>query len=213
MTTAEIIASTLGSIGIGGSLIKGADFVSKKKKVRDQKRREENQKKKDQDDFISRLPATIDSLVMNASQVDKMAEVLSKINSAIDRLEKNQIEARELRRIEANQLNKAYYRCRPNGRCYEVSQALCEIFGMSEQDMLSNDGSGWISGIENPSESWSHWISSIKDNLPYEDSYVVVNRSKKPITKIEYVARAWPVRGIDGQIQSFYGTVSKKDEN
>ena len=196
------IGGVVGAITIAGFAARGAKAMMEKRKAESDRRRDEDKRRKERDEFIDKLPSTIDTLTMAVAQFGKIAETVS-------RLENNQIEAKELRRIQADQDRTAYYRCRADGRCYEVSQPLCELFGLTEKEMLSNDGAGWVSVIEHPSDAWQTWTVSVSNNLPYEDEYTIVNRETKPHSRTTVSTKAWPVRGVDGKVQSFYGVVNK----
>jgi PAS domain-containing protein len=199
---ADWIGGIVGAITIVGVATKGAKAIMEKRKAESDRRQEEDKRRKERDEFIDKLPSTIDTLTMAVAQFGKIAETVS-------RLEDNQVEAKELRRIQAAQDKTAYYRCAADGRCYEVSQPLCELFGLTEKEMLSNDGAGWVSVIEHPSEAWQNWVVSVSNNLPYEDEYTLINRDVRPYGRTLVRTRAWPVRGVDGKVLSFYGIVNR----
>jgi PAS domain-containing protein len=212
------IAGIVGVLTIGGAAAKGGKLLKDKKDTQrqhkeeqDKRRQEEDQKRKERDEFIDKLPGVLESQKQINESVAMAIAQFGKIAEAVSRLEDNQMEAKELRRIQAERDGTAYYRCRPDGRAYEVSQPLCELFGLTETEMLANDGAGWVAAIENPTDTWHHWVASVTNNLPYEDSYIVVNKSTKPPTKVKVNTKASPVRGVNGEIQSFYGIVEKEE--
>jgi PAS domain-containing protein len=207
------IAGTVGVLTIGGAAIRGTKILHENRRQRQEKQEDEARRRKEREEFIDKLPAMLESQKSVNESVAMAVAQFAKIGETVTRLEDNQIEAKELRRIQAEQSRTAYYRCRPDGRAYEVSQPLCELFGLTEAEMLTNDGAGWVAAIEHPTEAWGHWVASVTNNLPYEDSYVVINRSVKPVTKTKVSTRAWPVRGADGRLMSFYGVVSREDNN
>ena len=205
------IAGIVGILAIGGTTARGAKVLSDRRKAAKQRKEDEDKKRSEREAFVDKLPATLDSLSMAVVGMDKMAATLNTLLGAVEGLADGQREFMELRRIQASQDKTAYYRCRPDGRAYEVSQPLCELFGLTADEMLANDGAGWVSAIEHPTEAWQHWVASINSNLPYEDSYTIINRSVSPPRRTRVTTRAWAVRGVNGNIRNFYGVVLKEE--
>lgn len=69
------------------------------------------------------------------------------------------------------------YECEPtNGMCINANQALCELFGMQEKDMLGN---GWLAAIAGNNERqqcWSAFQTAIESNIPYTWEYPITNQ-------------------------------------
>lgn len=205
------LAGIVSSIAVAGSIVKGFSVLSQKKKDKQQRKKEDDDKREAEKLLLSKLPKFMESMELVAQQGTAVAQSVSRISQVVTRLEENQFEVKTLRRIQDDEEDKMIYRCTAEGRCYEVSKTLCEAFGLSEAEMLANDGTGWISAIENPSRAWLNWINSVNSNFMYEDSYYIINRTTKPHTRKLYKTKTWPIPGVDGHIRSYFGIVKEHD--
>lgn len=100
------------------------------------------------------------------------------------------------------------YECEPSGECIFANEHLCDIFGLSEADMLGN---GWIEGIT-PNERervYTIWKSAVEKKIPYECSYTI--RNVKTGKKYDATTRALPLRKEDHLI-GYLGIFSKIEE-
>lgn len=113
----------------------------------------------------------------------------------------------ELRhKYELNISEKPMYECEASGgRCTWVNDSLCELFGMSHEEML---GLGWLRAIkeEERQEVYEHWMHAIQTNIPYSWSYTIVNQ--KTGDEIEVKSTANAVSLSNGTILQYHGTVS-----
>jgi PAS domain S-box-containing protein len=69
----------------------------------------------------------------------------------------------------------AAYRCDANGWCIEANIKLCELWGVSEGELL---GGGWSAAILSAEErvsAWENWVATNKNDLPYQDTYKIRN--------------------------------------
>lgn len=82
------------------------------------------------------------------------------------------------------------YECSTDGMCAFANEKLCDLFGISEKDMLGN---GWLEGIMPDERERVHstWISAVEKQIPYESSYTV--RNCKTGEKHRAVTRALPL--------------------
>lgn len=66
------------------------------------------------------------------------------------------------------------YECDKEGKFILANTALCELFGLSEQEILNN---GWLAAIspEDRHTCWENYQHSIKSDIPFEWVYTVVN--------------------------------------
>ena len=85
-------------------------------------------------------------------------------------------------------LEVGYYECDTNGMCVYANQKLCDLFGLSHEQMKGN---GWlkaISGTDERSKVWRDWQSALKHELPYEACYKVRNQINGEVFKCRTVA-------------------------
>lgn len=73
--------------------------------------------------------------------------------------------------------DKPTYECEPeNGMCTYANQALCDLFGLQEKDMLNN---GWLAALSSNSERqqcWAAFQNAIESNIPYAWEYSITNQ-------------------------------------
>lgn len=77
----------------------------------------------------------------------------------------------------------AIYECEPkHGLCIMANKALCELFGLSEEEMLGN---GWIKAIvpRDRQACWDGYQKAIASDIPYDWSYVVQNQRTRECYK------------------------------
>jgi PAS domain-containing protein len=199
-TISEWVAVAVGAITIGGAAVRGGKIIVDRRKADGDRRRDENKRRQERDEFIDKLPDTLSSLTLAVAEIGSIGTKLSQIGDTVTRLEGNQMEAKELRRIQTELDDVASYRCDAQGRCYEVSPALCKMFGLTHDELLDNNGAGWTGALDKPNETWAVWQDCVKNNLPYEASYKLKNG-------IDAKSKAWPIKGVNGEVQSFYGIV------
>lgn len=96
------------------------------------------------------------------------------------------------------------YECDKEGKCILANTALCELFGLSEQEMLGN---GWLSAIapEDRQQCWEHFQHSIKLDIPYEWNYTVVNY--KTHKRLRCKTEVTVLRDVKGKPILFQGYV------
>jgi PAS domain S-box-containing protein len=77
----------------------------------------------------------------------------------------------------------AIYECEPvNGRCITANSVLCDLFGLSEAQML---GAGWLSALSSSDRQncWESFQKAIESDIPYEWNYTIVNHKTKETHK------------------------------
>jgi PAS domain S-box-containing protein len=103
---------------------------------------------------------------------------------------------------------KAVWQCDSYGNCTKASPALCEMFGMTEAEML---GFGWMLAIDTQEER-SHvsdeWKKAVETRIPWAQSYCI--RAKNRVGRIMIESRSYPHFGDDGKATWFYGTCEIK---
>lgn len=100
------------------------------------------------------------------------------------------------------------YECNPTGECIFANGLLCDLFGLSAEDMM---GSGWLEGIlpEERERVFETWQSSVNNKIPYECSYTIRNR--KTGVRHNAVTRALPLEH-DGVLIGYLGIFSSIEE-
>lgn len=105
-----------------------------------------------------------------------------------------------------NLLTTGVYECDANGECIWVNKTLCEMYGMSFEEML---GKGWLSAVadDERTEVWENWLDDINYGIPHEGEYNIVNKK----TGLKFKCRVSVVahKTVDGKILGYHGTVIK----
>lgn len=106
------------------------------------------------------------------------------------------------------------YEFDPSGRCTRANPALCELFGLSETEMIGGDGNGWLRVVgRNQAEkmqAFHNWQASVRENVPYKDDYWVVPPDGDAIYCTTY-AQALRSKKT-GKILTYYGVVNPKPQ-
>ncbi len=92
------------------------------------------------------------------------------------------------------------------GEATWVNKAICELFGMSYDQML---GKGWLSAVQDEKrlEVWEDWVTNIEYGIPYEGDFTIHNKQ----TLEDFTVRLTVVshKSVDGNILAYYGTVTR----
>ena len=94
------------------------------------------------------------------------------------------------------------------GRCTNASPALCDMFGMTHEEML---GLGWLAAIHSAEErdrAWLNWRSAVESGVPYKDRYLVHNA--RTGERFYAASRAVASKTDDGVVRYFFGSVEKE---
>lgn len=104
------------------------------------------------------------------------------------------------------------YECDADGRCTRANPALCELFGLSEAEMIGSDGNGWLQGVgrsqQEKMQAFHNWQASVRENVPYKDEYWVVPPEGEAIFCTTYAQALRSKKS--GKILKFYGVVNPK---
>lgn len=93
------------------------------------------------------------------------------------------------------------------GKCVWASPALCQLFGLSQSDMLH---SGWLDAIATQEEREKisrEWATSLKHQIPFSATFTILNRSTGECYVVE--SRSWPC-SADGKPFWYYGSCQRK---
>lgn len=81
--------------------------------------------------------------------------------------------------------------CDPSGKCTEVNDQLCELFGLDSKEMV---GFGWLSAVVEGDRMETHkaWAYAVKNDLPYRSEYTI--RNARTHSELRVRARAWATK-------------------
>lgn len=89
------------------------------------------------------------------------------------------------------------------GDCVLASLALCELWGVSHEDMK---GRGWliaIDPVEDRHKTWKVWMKAIQNELPYEATYRIKNH--RTGARMSVTTIAVPVKNKNEEVVCYYG--------
>jgi PAS domain S-box-containing protein len=92
------------------------------------------------------------------------------------------------------------------GECTYANAELAELFGMDATDFA---GRGWTDAIVagERAEVFAVWQNAVKEHLPYECEYNVLNRRSNEVFRV--YTRAYPAKLKSGKIVWYVGTVER----
>lgn len=138
--------------------------------------------KKNSETITNGLPLLSDFLAkwQEISGSDSFVDYLEQVELEVSRLRARQW---ALLRVKQTPL----YECSPTGECVFANQVLCDLFGLSYEDML---GSGWLAGVDATDRQrvYQVWSTAIESHIPYECSYKIVNRRDKTAWLVTTIA-------------------------
>jgi len=102
--------------------------------------------------------------------------------------------------------NIGMYECDPQGKCVWANAAMCDIFGLTLEEVLGN---GWLGGILDSEREavLDRWMTSVHNDIPYDNTYHVVNRRTHETYLIKTTAIVNKSR--DGKILGYHGQIIK----
>lgn len=97
--------------------------------------------------------------------------------------------------------------CDPEGKCYRVNEALCQLFGLRPEEMTGAEGLGWMQVIipEHRQRVYREFEASRKTGVPYECEYTI-----EPPTNRKWInvtARGEIIKGRGGKPLAIRGSV------
>lgn len=164
------------------------------------------------------MPGNVAKLVVQVEDVSRRIEKIEKEsmpnggNSINDRVKAiyNLVQVGNARSLAfQDRAPTAIYECGPTGETLVVNRAVCEIFGMSHEDMVADNGRGWLLAINTQAERArveAEWKTSIRDSIPYRANYTLRNG-----TVIDTVAD--PIKSETGELLGFRGTIWATGKN
>ena len=91
------------------------------------------------------------------------------------------------------------------GACVYANNALCRLFGMTHEQMLDQDGKGWLRAIipDHRPRVWREFKESMTTGVPYSVHYAIAPDG----TPKTMLAEGEPIHAADGRILRIRGTV------
>lgn len=131
---------------------------------------------------------------------DKSIDIIS----IIRQLAQAQSECDIRHRLSENKLHTAIFVCNIEGQCTYSNDYLCELFGLSYEEMLDT---GWLSVIleEDRIRTYDKWIECVKKKIPYSTTYTIQNNRTKQIYHVK--ANAWCISDLCGTPICYLGSV------
>lgn len=202
--TWETLGGVLGSVVAVGALAKSSwNYGITVRKRRDDRKKEDQENRDTLKNFpeaMRRFSEATEKIEEIGKGVEASALMLAAVSEQIDGVRKHQDYYRQLREIELEDAGVCWFECDADGRTTAVSQNLCALFGLTEDQMLK-DGSGWLSVVEEPDFVYRQWINSVTQHLPYRCTYMVRRKSGETFyveasaTRIEYGGETYRYRG------------------
>ena len=115
-----------------------------------------------------------------------------------------------LNKITRETLKIAIYECDETGKTSEVNESLCNIFGLSKEEMLQN---GWLYSIPEKERElvWKNWMFAVENKCPYRASYRIINQQDKKAYLIH--TSASPITNDDGsRVLRYIGSITSVEE-
>ncbi len=94
------------------------------------------------------------------------------------------------------------------GECTYANTELAELFGMDAADFA---GRGWTDAVPSDERAvvFAGWLHAVKEHLPYEREYGVINRRTGEQFRVH--TRAYPAKLKSGKIVWYVGTVERAE--
>ena len=149
---------------------------------------------------------------MLAAAVENVALGLKEITSAVKEMTQVQRDiADELSINEANVAmmldasRTAIWFTNAEGECTRANKALCDLFGLSHEDMIGNQGRGWMRAVipEHRDRVFREFKTALSTDVPYACHYAITKNGKL----INVVANGEVIRARDGRVLAVRGTV------
>lgn len=99
----------------------------------------------------------------------------SSIADKINRIEAELYISKTRQRLLWSTMDTGYYECNTQGECVFANNKLCEMFGLSQEQM---HGNGWLRAIDERQRPEVHrrWHEAIQARIPYDETYDIINQ-------------------------------------
>ena len=158
----------------------------------------------------TKLRATWKRLVRREHAVDELPAILAELKSLNEQVAelREMVQLSGLRwRVTWQLSDFGVYETDPKGSCTFANPALCDLFGLSEQEMMGNS---WLRAVgRNPTERmkvWQDWQVAVAQDIPYRAEYWITPGSgREPLYCVTY---AEALRSpVNGKVLKFHGVV------
>jgi PAS domain S-box-containing protein len=163
-------------------------------------------------DKIAEVLELLRALSHRVAKLDDVVQVQLKPNGRpicekVDETHRGYLINNGWRQLDFDHSDIAQYQCNPLGQCVAVNSALCDLFGMSDKQMLVF---GWLDAIDGAEERQrvrDNWQDSNEHDTPHSDTYNVEN--KKTGEKFICSSETLVIKDKRGPIW-YVGTVRRK---
>jgi len=203
--TWETLGGILGSVVAVGALAKSSwNYGCVVRKRREDRKREDDENRETLKNFpeaMRRFSEATKQIEEIGKGVEANTVMLETVSKQISGVRKDQDYYRQLKEIELDEAGVCWFECDKEGRTTAVSQNLCSLFGLTEDQMLK-DGSGWLTVIEEQDFVYKQWINAVTQHLPYRSTYMVRRKSgesfyvESSAVRIEYDGETYRYRGV-----------------
>lgn len=203
--TWETLGGILGSLVAAGALVKSTwnYALYLRKKRQDQRKQDEENR-----ETLKTFPEAMRRFNEATAKMEQIGEgvvsntaMLETVSKQIDGVRRDQDYYRQLKELELEESGVCWFECDKEGRTTAVSQNLCSLYGLTE-DQILKDGSGWLAVIEEPDLVYKQWMNAITQHLPYRSTYMVRKRTGESFyveasaIRIEYNGETYRYRGV-----------------
>lgn len=203
--TWETLGGILGSVVAVGALAKSSwNYALVMRKKREDRKREDDENRETLKNFPEAM-RRFSEATLKMEEIGKGVEantvMLETVSKQISGVRKDQDYYRQLKEIELEEAGVCWFECDKEGRTTAVSQNLCSLYGLTEDQVLK-DGSGWLSVVEEQDFVYKQWINSVNQHLPYRCTFMVRKKNgesfyvESSAVRIEYDGETYRYRGI-----------------
>lgn len=160
---------------------------------------------------IAAIKGAIKLYSVKRAQINELLELPAKLKTEISTIITRLNGLEQMGAITRSALDVASWECDPSGYCVEASPALCEIFGLTREEML---GRGWLEAIERSNEreaAWNEWARSVSSHIPYRHDYNITNQRTGKTA--HYTTTSRTILDADGEVVRYVGFVRRGHDN
>lgn len=201
--TWETIAAILGSVVTAGAMLKGVYNTGKGWKQKRDKRKKEDEENRE---ILKGFPQILQRFDEATSQIQQINagvhannESLEKLGTELAGLRRDQEYYRKLKEIELDESGVCWYEADDKGHLTSVSQGMCELFGMTQEQMIK-EGTGWLTVIEESDLVFQQLERAALNHLPYRATYMITRKGESFFVEsraswVEYDKDEYRLRG------------------
>ncbi len=201
--TWETIAAILGSIVTAGAILKGMYSSGKNWKQKRDKRKKEDEENREILKGFPQILQRFDDATKKIEEINRGVHAnnasLEVLGTQLAGLRRDQEYYRRLKEIELEEAGVCWFEADDEGHFTAVSQSTCELFGLTQEQMLK-EGNGWLSVIEEADLVFQQLKRAAINHLPYRANYMVTRKGESFFVEaraswVEYDKDEYRMRG------------------